>query len=151
MKIINAIITIFSLIVYIFFSIEFYWSSYTQQVEIMGFLITIDVTIIGFLMTLIGVIAAIRNIEIVDSYFNENGKKFKNIYGLTLLLGTTSIFQCLLLLTNFSDAKFDIVLLILIVFHFFFILSCMFNIYNIFEMVFVENKKHSGEKENVYK
>ncbi|MDW3787506.1 hypothetical protein AB6G37_10160 [Staphylococcus ureilyticus] len=151
MKIINAIITIFSLIVYIFFSIDFYWASYTQQVEIMGILITIDVTIIGFLMTLIGVIAAIRNIEIVDSYFNENGKKFKNIYGLTLLLGTTSIFQCLLLLTNFSDAKYDIVLLILIAFHFFFILSCMFNIYNIFEMVFVENKKHSDEKENIYK
>ncbi|MGJ5714535.1 hypothetical protein [Staphylococcus equorum] len=151
MKIINAIITIFSLIVYIYFSIEFYWASYTQQVEIMGILITIDVTIIGFLMTLIGVIAAIRNIEIVDSYFNENGKKFKNIYGLTLLLGTTSIFQCLLLLTNFSDAKYDIVLLILIAFHFLFILSCMFNIYNIFEMVFVENKKHSDEKENIYK
>lgn len=151
MKIINAIITIFSLIVYIYFSIEFYWASYTQQVEIMGILITIDVTIIGFLMTLIGVIAAIRNIEIVDSYFNENGKKFKNIYGLTLLLGTTSIFQCLLLLTNCLDLKYDIVLLFLITFHFFFILSCMFNIYNIFEMVFVENKKHSDEKENIYK
>lgn len=151
MKIINAIITIFSLAVYILFSFEFYWASYTQQVEIMGILITIDVTIIGFLMTLIGVIAAIRNIEIVDSYFNENGKKFKNIYGLTLLLGTISIFQCLILLTNFSGAKYDIVLLILIVFHFLFILSCMFNIYNIFEMVFVENKKHSDEKESIYK
>lgn len=151
MKIINAIITIFSLAVYILFSFEFYWASYTQQVEIMGILITIDVTIIGFLMTLIGVIAAIRNIEIVDSYFNENGKKFKNIYGLTLLLGTISIFQCLILLTNFSGAKYDIVLLILIAFHFLFILSCMFNIYNIFEMVFVENKKHSDEKESIYK
>ncbi|MBW0770673.1 hypothetical protein KYJ98_10120 [Mammaliicoccus lentus] len=150
MKIINTIITIFFLIVYLFFSFEFYFASYSHQTEVIGFLITIDVTIIGFLMTLIGVIAAIRSIKIVDDYFDKNGKKFKYIYSLTLLFGTTSIFQSLLLLTNNLGIKYNIVLLVLIVFHFLFIVACFFNVYNIFEMVFLKNKKES-DNENIFK
>lgn len=150
MKIINLIMIIIMLITYGLVSYQLYNSNHEKQLELYGYFITIDVTILGFLMTLISIIAAIRSNKIVNDYLNTHGDMFKSIFALTFIAGSVSIFICLFLITLSTGMVNNIFLIIFIAFQLIFITSCVLNTYNMFEMIFKKNFK-VNKNENIYK
>ena len=146
MRKINIIILVTTIIIYIVFSFFFFEIPNEQQNNLLELFITIDITIIGFLITLVSIIAAIRNTKIVAMFISKNGDKFKNFISLNIVIALLSLILVLLTLTV-SNMKYGCyVLLINLIVHLAFIIISIFNIVNIFDMVFekesnIKNKK----------
>ncbi|MFD2829066.1 hypothetical protein [Corticicoccus populi] len=120
------------------------------QMQILSHFINIDITIIGFLITLIGIIAALRNVKLVDDYMKDHGSNFKNILSVTISSGMLTIILVLLIISSIY-ACINIFLLIgILILQAIFFISCMFIIMNMLDMIFKKTDEPIDDKE-VYK
>lgn len=135
---------------FIFLGWNVYHSNEETQVEILSHIINIDVTVIGFLITLIGIIAAIRNIELVNNYMKDHGRKFKNILFFTVFSGMLTIILILIKMSLIYTCLNIFLLVGILILQGAFFISCMFIIINMLDMIFKETDKPINEKD-VYK
>lgn len=150
MRIINITILAITIIIYIVFSVFFFKIPNEQQNNLLESFITIDITIIGFLITLVSIIAAIRNTKIVAMFINKNGGKFKNFISLNIVIALLSLILVLLALTV-SNMKYGFCILLLnLIVHLAFIIISIFNIVNIFDMVFEKESNIKNKKKDDY-
>lgn len=146
----NIIILAITIIIYIVFSVFFFKIPNEQQNNLLELFITIDITIIGFLITLVSIIAAIRNTKIVAMFISKNGDKFKNFISLNIVIALLSLILVLLALTVSSMKYGCYILLINLIVHLAFIIISIFNIVNIFDMVFEKESNIKNEKKDDY-
>ena len=149
MKYINLILVLFLFISYILFSINLYTVSLNEKVIIVNNLAMVNITILGFLLTLISILAAIRNLTLVDQFLNNNGYKFKMFYGFTLLTGSFSTILSFFLLNidlPIIHIKMNYRVIIYLMSEFLFLIGCFLIVTNMLDMVF-ETSDASDEME----
>ncbi|MCD8824881.1 hypothetical protein [Mammaliicoccus sciuri] len=149
MKYINLILVLFLFISYILFSINLYTVSLNEKVIIVNNLAMVNITILGFLLTLISILAAIRNLTLVDQFLNNNGDKFKIFYGFTLLTGSFSTILSFFLLNidlPIIHIKMNYRVIIYLMSEFLFLIGCFLIVTNMLDMVF-ETSDASDEME----
>lgn len=149
MKYINLILVLFLFISYILFSINLYTVSLNEKVIIVNNLAMVNITILGFLLTLISILAAIRNLTLVDQFLNNNGDKFKMFYGFTLLTGSFSTILSFFLLNidlPIIHIKMNYRVIIYLMSEFLFLIGCFLIVTNMLDMVF-ETSDASDEME----
>lgn len=123
----------------------------STQNKILSYFITIDVTVIGFIITLIGILAAIRNINLVDSYMRDHGNNFKIVLFLNVFSGILTIILVLLWMILYGEwMGAEYLLIVILVLQGLFLTSCMFIIINMIDMIFKEPEKPI-EQTNIYK
>lgn len=152
MRYFNITILVITIIIYGFFSFFFFKIPDEQQNNLLELFITIDITIIGFLITLVSIIAAIRNIKIVSMFISKNGDRFKNLISLNIVIALLSLILVLLALAVLNMKYGCYILLFNLIVHLFFIIISIINIANIFDMVFEkENNIKNISKDDYFK
>lgn len=116
MNFIRKIFIAIVIVILIILSISIYHSNTFTQNQILSYFITIDVTVIGFIITLIGIIAAIRNINIVDSYIKDHGNSFKNVLFFNVFSGMLTIILILVLISWIGVFVYDYLLIGILIF-----------------------------------
>lgn len=144
MKYVNIIIIIILIPLYILFAYGTYFKEESLKKDIFNQLITIDITLISFLIALIGIIAAIRHIEYINDFFNENYDYFKSFYILSLTLGSFSIVCYFLLISKAYLYNYIVTYLITFFIEFLFLLFCFLNVWNLFQMIFDKDEKKNN-------
>ncbi|MEK4555847.1 hypothetical protein [Jeotgalicoccus sp. FSL K6-3177] len=150
MNFIRKIFIAIVIVILIILSISIYHSNTFTQNQILSYFITIDVTVIGFIITLIGIIAAIRNINIVDSYIKDHGNSFKNVLFFNVFSGMLTIILILVLISWIGVFVYDYLLIGILIFQGLFLISAMFIVINMLDMIFKESDNPIEEKD-IYK
>lgn len=137
-------------IIFIILSYGIYRSNDHIQIQILSYFITIDITVIGFIITLIGIIAAIRNISLVDSYIKHHGENFKNILLLNVFSGMLTIILILLIMSWVGEFIYNYLLIAILILQGLFLSSVMFIVINMLDMIFKESDNPIDEQD-IYK
>lgn len=137
-------------IIFIILSYGIYRSNDHIQIQILSYFITIDITVIGFIITLIGIIAAIRNISLVDSYIKHHGENFKNILLLNVFSGMLTIILILLIMSWVGEFIYNYLLIAILILQGLFLSSVIFIVINMLDMIFKESDNPIDEQD-IYK
>ncbi|KKK34719.1 hypothetical protein WN59_06735 [Salinicoccus sediminis] len=150
MNIIKYISVIIAVVTLLFMNWNIYLADCQSQERVLDNLVNINTTIIGFLITLIGIIAAIRNVTIVNDYMNDHGNKFKRILYITMLSGLIAIILILTILSLIYMPIRNLLLILMLVSQIIFLLSCILIISNMIDMIFIKQENRFSE-EDAYK